>query len=176
MKCRKGLVAGVVAVCMMGAMGVNAFAESTTNTTSGETSVKYDVSEAYTWVVPSEIDFTNAKDATVTTSGTSGNTQNVQVTKNVIENGKKLHIILDTTNTFKIISKEGAELSYTIKKDGNNLTAGSTVLDVEAGTATGSATLTFVLTKDTVEKAGNYTGTVAYSSSIEKVTSVSDSE
>ena len=46
------------------------------------------------------------------------------------------------------------------------MAAGGTVLDVNAGTNTGNAVLKFELTKDNVERAGNYTGTVAYESSV----------
>lgn len=161
------VLAAAMAVSMV-MPGVNVLAADA-NTTSGTTQVKYDVTQAYTWVVPTQIDFTNAKDATVTTSGTSGNTQNVQVTNNVIPNGKKLHITIEkTTNSFSVISTEGAKLSYTVKVGENNtaLAAGGTVLDVNAGTNKGSATLKFELTKDSVEKAGNYTDTITYKSEI----------
>ena len=88
---RKVLAATMAVSMMVPMMGMNVFAADA-NTTKGTTNVKYTVKESYTWSVPTEIDFTNK--ATVTTSAESGNTQNVCVTKNVIPETKKLHIIV----------------------------------------------------------------------------------
>lgn len=161
------VLAAAMAVSMM-VPGVNALAATTASGNKADTNVKYDVTESYTWSVPTTIDFTNASDATVTTNESDTVAQNVKVTKNIIANNKKLHIILDNSNTFKISSTEGATLDYTVKVGNNDtaLNAGGTVLDVNAGTNEGSATLKFELKKDSVEKAGNYTGTLSYVSSV----------
>lgn len=150
----------MVAATMVSMTGVTAFAADTK-----ETNVKYEVTEGYEWSVPSEIDFTT--NPTVTTSGTTGATQDVYVSKNVIANGKKLSISLNNP-TFKITSAEGAELKYAVAlKDGDALSADKlTVLEVNAGTNTATQSLTFTLTKDTVEKAGSYTGTLPFVASI----------
>lgn len=169
------VLAAAMAVSMM-VPGVSALAA--TNTNSGNntdpkasTNVTYKVDEAYTWSVPTEINFTS--NATVTTAGTTGNEQDVYVSKNVIPETKKLHISLATNNTFTIISEEGKgkTLNYTVKVvtnnvDGDVLKAGDTVLDVNAGTDTASTVLKFELTKDDVERAGEYKGTVSYESSV----------
>ena len=162
---RKVLAATMAVSMMVPMMGMNVFAADN-NTPKASTDVKYDVETSYTWTVPSEIDFTG--NATVTTSGESGKTQNVCVTKNVIPETKKLHIIVSSSTKFTITSAEGKILNYTVKVDDSDqaLTAGGTVLDVNAGTSTGNAVLKFELTKDNVERAGNYTGTVAYESSV----------
>lgn len=162
---RKVLAATMAVSMMVPMMGMNVFAADA-NTTKGTTNVKYTVKESYTWSVPTDIDFTNS--ATVTTSGNSGATQNVCVTKNVIPEKTKLHIIVSNSNTFTITSEEGKVLKYTVKvgEGTEALKAGGTVLDVNAGVNEGSAQLTFELTKDDVERAGNYKGTVAYESSV----------
>ena len=162
---RKVLAATMAVSMMVPMMGMNVFAADV-NTTKGTTDVKYNVQESYTWSVPTEIDFTNK--ATVTTSGESGKTQNVCVTKNVIPETKKLHIIVSSSNKFTITSVEGKTLNYTVKVGDSTqaLTAGGTVLDVNAGTNEGCAVLKFELTKDNVERAGKYMGTVAYESSV----------
>ena len=162
---RKVLAATMAVSMMVPMMGMNVFAADA-NTTKGTTNVKYDVQESYTWSVPAEIDFT--KNATVTTSGESGNTQNVCVTKNVIPETKKLHIVVSSSNNFTSASKEGKILNYTVKVGDSTkaLSAGGTVLDVKAGTNKDSAVLKFELTKDDTERAGNYTGIVAYESSV----------
>lgn len=163
----KVLAATMAASVMVPAMGLNAFADTIK---SGETSVKYVVEQAYTWSVPKEITFTSEK-TSVTTDGDTGATQNVQVTKNVIPNDKKL--VISVTNTdYKITTAEGASLNYKVSVKGtgdqyNELTSTKKdVLSVPAGTNVGSATLKFELTKDTVEKAGTYTGTVSYTSTL----------
>lgn len=181
-------VVAAVAMVSMTSVGVMA-AESNgggtvtemTSKPTATTDVKYSVSATYTWSVPTEIDFTTDKsssDGTATvTTGTTGNSQSVKVTNNVIPNGKKVHIVLQgTTNTFKVKSVEGAELGYTVTvdKDATALKAGDKVLDVEAGTASGTAALTFKLTKASVEKAGSYSDKITYEASIADV--ISDGE
>lgn len=150
---------------MVPMMGMNVFAADAKND-NATTNVKYTVQKSYTWSVPSEIDFNT--NTTVTTSGTNGNTQNVCVTKNVIPEKTKLHIIVSNSNTFTITSEEGKTLNYTVKVGDSTqaLTAGGTVLDVNAGTNDGSAVLKFELKKDAVERAGNYKGTVEFVSSV----------
>lgn len=163
----KVLAATMAVAMMVPAMGLNAFAENTTN---GTTNVKYKVEEAYTWSVPTEITFTSGN-TTITTSGTTGATQDVQVTKNVIPNGKKL-VISVTNSEYKIATTDGASLNYkvSVKGTGDQYTelasSKKDVLSVNAGTNTGSATLRFELTKDQFEKAGQYTGTVSYTAAI----------
>lgn len=137
---------------------------------SKSTTVTYEVQQGYEWSVPTEIKFTADSDS-VTTSGTTGATQDVQVTKNVIPNGKNL--VISVTNTdFKIATTDGASLNYKVSVKGTDgqfteLKNGNlNVLSVAAGTNTGSATLKFDLTKDSVEKAGNYSGTVSYSAAV----------
>lgn len=166
---RKVLAATMAVSMMVPMMGMNVFAADE-NTTNGTTNVKYVVQESYTWSVPTEITFTSAN-TEITTSGTTGVTQNVQVTKNIIPNKKKL-VISVTNNDYKIQTNDGASLNYKVSVKGtgdqyNELTsAKKDVLSVDAGTNTGSATLKFVLTKDSVEKAGTYTGTVSYTSAL----------
>lgn len=161
---RKVLAATMAVSMMIPMMGMNVFAAEAN--TPKETTVKYYVKESYTWSVPSEIDFTDKQ--VVTTSGESGKTQNVCVTKNVIPETKKLHIIVSSKNEFMITSEEGKTLNYTVKVGDSTdaLTKGGTVLDVDAGTNKGTAVLKFELTRDDVERAGNYTGTVEFESSV----------
>ena len=79
---------------MVPMMGMNVFAADE-NTTNGTTKVKYVVQESYTWSVPTEITFTSAN-TEITTSGTTGVTQNVQVTKNIIPKSLPNGINLNT--------------------------------------------------------------------------------
>ena len=164
------VLAATMAVSMMvPMMGMNVFAAEA-STKSGTTNVKYVVQESYTWSVPTEITFTS-NNTEITTSETAGASQNVQVTKNVIPNNKKL--VISVTNTdYKIKTNDGASLNYKVSVKGTDeqyieLTGEKKdVLSVDAGTNTGSATLKFNLTKDSTEKAGTYTGTVSYTSAL----------
>ena len=164
-------LAVVAAVAMVSMTSVSVFAvdgSSTNENTTANTQVKYTVNETYTWSVPTEIDFTQAQDSTVTT-GDNGTTPNVKVTNNVIPNDKKLHIVLQsTTHSFKVVTTDGAELQYSVKVGSNNtaLAAGDTVLDVNAGAKEGAAVLKFELKKDSVEKAGTYSDQITFAASV----------
>lgn len=135
------------------------------------TTVKYTVTESYEWSVPTTITFTS-DNTTITAGDDSGATQKVKVTKNVIAEGTKLRITAKGSGTdgaFTIVpTGKSHTLAYTIKVDNASeaLAVGGTVLDVAAGTNTGSTNLTFTLTKDNVEQAGEYTGTVSYSAEV----------
>ena len=170
------VLAAAMAVSMM-VPGVNVLAATTTNSgsetdTQAETKVKYSVSTSYEWSVPTEIEFT--KDSgTIEANADSGNTQKVKVTKNVIPNGQKLHIVAEgdgTEGAFQI--KETAHnnvlpFNITVGDESTVLVAKTgTVLDVEAGINAKSVKLTFKLQKENVEKTGEYSGKVTYTSSI----------
>lgn len=157
-----------MATAMIAMMGTGrAFAQDDSTQKDHKTNVTYTVAESYEWSVPTKIDFTTNR--TVTTSGKSGETQNVYVSKNVIAATNKLHITLATSNTFQIASTEGAILDYTVKVGDSEIAlsdSNNTVLDVDAGINTKEATLKFELKKDDVEKAGTYTGYVTYEASV----------
>lgn len=185
MKLKKNLAAAVLAAAMVASLATPVFAEDGIDLyetkSSDTTEVKYTVSESYTWSVPSEIDFT--KNETVTTSGTTGNTQNVQVTKSVITPGKKLQIKINessvtadkggfgikttgvngkiVTLAYEVKAKEGAGDNYT-----KTLNVGDSVLEVKAGDDTGMTELQFTLKKADIEQAGTYTGTLTYTASV----------
>lgn len=173
MKCRKGLVAGVVAVCMMGAMGstsVFAVTGDGTKDTDCSTTVKYSVTKGYEWSVPAEIDFESNKGVG---ENVSVNLENaVKVIKNVIGDKETLNIKIDDEQEFTI--ENGATtLNYTVKKAGENtdaLSKGDKVLSVAAGKNADSVNLVFTLNtgNKTAEVAGNYTGTIKYVASISK--------
>lgn len=183
MKLKKNLAAAALAVAMVASLATPVFAidgSDTDTPTTGTTNVKYDVSVSYEWSIPSEIDFTNAANSTVTTSGSSGNTQNVLVTKNVIPVGQSLVIKVSSdqyeSNSYYIKATKGAstqKLNYSIKKsaDGEALENNAEVLKVESGKDKDSQPLVFTLTKasgnNISEKAGNYTDTLTFTASIE---------
>lgn len=149
-------------------------------TTTASTELEYNVTASYAWSVPAKIEFNNDKSSTGNTleieaAAESGNTQKVMVTKNVIPNGKSLKISVgresddhttDTNNTSKFAIKANNHyLNYVIKKGTNyadEITFGGEVLTVASGNNTADQALKFVLTKDSVERAGEYKGTATF--------------
>lgn len=134
------------------------------NTTSDDTLISYTVSESYTWTAPADITFTTSANSE-TKSGT------VSVTTNVIGSGKKLVISIDSNEDFLLTDTADSNntRSYQIKKGTTVLTKGASVLEVAAGTNTGSQALDFVLQSVTVQKAGTYKGTANFVSTISAV-------
>ncbi len=168
-------VAAAMAVTMMVPMVcTSVMADSingTTNNTTGTTNVKYTVTSGYTWSVPTDITFTSTN-TSISTAGESGATQNVVVSKNVIEEGKKLHITAKgngTDDAFTIVpTGKTHTLPYAINvgDETESLAVNGTVLDVAAGKNSDSVKLTFKLTKDNEEIAGEYVGTVTYTAAV----------
>lgn len=152
--------------------GMNVFAASnatgtSSNSTECETTVKYTVTEGYTWQVPATITF--EKDAGVQKTRTQ--TDDVKVTQNVIAEGKTLKIKIATGEDFMIKTGTNTQLFYTVKKSGEEdaLKEGGEVLAVSAGTNASTQNLTYTLntSKSEAEIAGNYEGTLNYVASIE---------
>ena len=173
MKKNNAILAGVAAVALAAAMvpaamaiDVSGDATGQTSTATDATKVTYQVTASYTWSVPTGITFTSDQ-TTIETSGESGATQNVAVSKNVIPNKTKVQVkLVSTTHNFHVQSGEGAQLPYSVSADAKTLIADSEILSVPAGTPSGDKTLTFVLTKDKDEKAGTYTDQITYSAAV----------
>lgn len=168
-KYAKRTTAVVAAAAMM--VSVCAMPVSAADTDTKSTNVTYTVTESYAWSVPSTIEFTSSTD-TVKADDDDGNTQKVKVTQNVISENTKLKITAagsGNDNAFTIKTSKAVDiLPYTIKVGASTdaLAVNGTVLEVNAGTNTGSADLTFSLEKKTVEKAGNYNGSVIYTAAV----------
>lgn len=132
-----------------------------------ETTTKYKVAEGYEWDIHTEVDF--GKDKGVNQTSTVDKSYGVNVSKNVIGDGKILTISLDADNDFQVVNGS-TSLSYTVAKDGetDKLGAGSEVLAVPSGTNTGSQDLEFVLStsKGEAEVAGKYSDTIKYVAAI----------
>lgn len=154
--------------------------EATKTSNNLTTNVTYNVTAGYTWSIHSDIDFGENAGVDNTVEKTidiSSNTNTVSVSKNVIPDGQKLQITvkgnggneIGNDTSFKI-ANGNTKLEYAVKAGETSITTGGAVLDVKAGTNTGSANLTFTLnTKNngTAEVAGKYTGKVIYTASVE---------
>lgn len=152
---------------------------------SGDTQVNYSVAPAYTVTIP----------ASVTIGGENGsNTVTVSAEGVKVAKGKQVVVKLTGINestdedgnttsdtTFTVKTAEGASLTYTVQKGSDTIQKDGTVLTVASGlnnetgedgtttgASTGSAALTFAL-NDTVQYAGDYTGTVTFTVSVDEV-------
>lgn len=163
-KTKKVVAAGLSALMMM---------TSTTSVFAAEsgdksTTLNYQVSSSYDWIIHSAIDF--GADAGVKhTVDRTGN--QVKVLKNVIPEGKYLNISVkgSGTNDAFTIDNGGSEvLNYDVSDDNGAVGVNGNVLSVPAGTNTATQNMSFKLntTKKSAEVAGQYTGRVIYNASV----------
>lgn len=105
-----------------------------------------------------------------------GQTATISAENVVVEKGKQVVVKLSGTgesdNAFKLRTRQGAAVTYTVKNSGQAVAVGDTVLTVNPGTAhSGSTALSFVAPADeSILYAGTYTGTVTFAVSVETVT------
>lgn len=157
------------------------------------TKLTYEVTEGYTWSIPSDIDFGRDKGVNqdVTPTGTSKTTVTVSACK--IKNGKTLHIDMkgngggDTNVTtgngeFKIKSAEDEKLDYEVKSGDTStdinkaVNSGDDVLTLDAGKAALTKYLSFTLktvrtATNVSEKAGSYHGYAIFTAQLKDTTS-----
>lgn len=171
MKMNEKLVAMAVATSMVVPTIMPIMAEEDTKSTTA----KYTVQQSYEWSIHGDIEF---KDDSTNPTGT------VSVTKNVIPDGKKLKITVkgngggagDTAvdDGFKVSNGENHYLTYEVTKTNAatnaTVSSGDSVLEVAAGTNTGSQELTFTLNDVSGDNAakvsGTYEGKVIYTASV----------
>ena len=163
-KTKKVVAAGLSALMMM---------TSTTSVFAAEsgdksTTLNYQVSPSYDWIIHSSIDF-GADAGANHTVDRIGN--QVKVLKNVIPEGKYLNISVKGSgaNDAFTIDNGGSEvLNYDVSDDNGTVGVNGNVLSVPAGTNTATQNMNFKLntTKKSAEVAGQYTGRVIYNSSV----------
>lgn len=163
-KTKKIVAAGLSALMMM---------TSTTSVFAAEsgdksTTLNYQVSPSYDWIIHSSIDF-GADAGPNKTVDRTGN--QVKVLKNVIPEGKYLNISVKGSgaNDAFTIDNGGSEvLNYDVSDDNGTVGVNGNVLSVPAGTNTATQNMNFKLntTKKSAEVAGQYTGRVIYNASV----------
>lgn len=166
------LLAGATVLAALAAPTMNVFAQEVTGTTeptSATTDVKYLVEDSYKWSIHPEIDF--GKNAGINQHvAKEGN--NVEVTENIIPEGKKLNIKVagsGDSGAFTITNGGAEVLTYHANNGGaEDIAVNGDVLNVNSGTNTGSTTMKFTLdtTTKAAEVAGHYNGTLTYTASI----------
>ena len=163
-KTKKVVAAGLSALMMM---------TSTTSVFAAEsgdksTTLNYQVSPSYDWIIHSSIDF-GADAGPNKTVERTGN--QVKVLKNVIPEGKYLNISVKGSgaNDAFTVDNGGSEvLNYDVSDDNGAVGVNGNVLSVPAGTNTATQNMNFKLntTKKSAEVAGQYKGQVIYNASV----------
>lgn len=148
------------------------------------TQLKYTVTEGYTWSIPKDIVFDSDHGVTKADMTSSGE---VTVKNCRLKNGYNLKItiagnggqyVTETTGGFKVKTKEGAELPYTVnvKKEGetagHDVVSDGQVLSIAAGKSETKADLTFTLKTYTTdpnaaETAGEYIGYAIFTAKVD---------
>lgn len=110
--------------------------------------VEYNVDPTYTVTIPATVSL--------------GETATIKAENVVVKKGKQVEVALTNANDFKVATREGAELTYTVKNGEAEVAEGDTVLAVNpADGTTGEITLSFVA-PTTIQYAGKYEGTVTF--------------
>ena len=163
-KAKRVITAGLSALMMMSSITSVFAAEPDSKTTT----LNYEVSSRYDWMIHSTIDF-GADAGTNQTVDRNGN--QVKVLKNVIPEGKYLNISVKGSgaNDAFTVDNGGSEvLNYDVSDDNGAVGVNGNVLSVPAGTNTATQNMNFKLntTKKSAEVAGVYNGRVIYNASV----------
>ena len=150
----KKLFALLLAIAMMATLSVTAFAADYDTTGDKEMTVTYSVAPAYTVTIPTDVTI-------------DGNSTTISAEDVVVEKGKYVSVSLAADNDFTVATAEGAELTYTVTANGENIAAGGEILAVNpADGKTGTATVTFDIDESAIQYAGTYTGTATFTISV----------
>lgn len=163
-KTKKVVAAGLSALMMMSSTTSVFAAESGDKSTT----LNYQVSPSYDWIIHSAIDF-GADAGPNKTVERTGN--QVKVLKNVIPEGKYLNISVKGSgadDAFTLDNGGSEVLNYDVSDDNGAVGVNGNVLSVPAGTNTATQNMNFKLntTKKSAEVAGQYNGRVIYNASV----------
>ena len=123
------------------------------------TTVTYEVAPTYTVTIPETV-----------TIGADGTEKTVSAEDVVVEKGKYVSVSLAADNDFAVATAEGAELTYTVTANGENVAAGGEILAVNPTDGkTGSATVTFDIDESAIQYAGTYTGSATFTIAVKDV-------
>jgi predicted peptidase len=127
----KKLFALILAITMMATLSVTAFAADYDTTGDKGMTVTYSVAPAYTVTIPTDVTI-------------DGNSTTISAEDVVVEKGQYVSVTLAENNNFTVKTTEGAELTYTVTANGENIAASGEILAVNpADGKTGTATVSF---------------------------------
>ena len=153
------LFALILAIALMATLSVTAFAADYDTAGEKGMNVTYTVAPTYTVTIP--------EDVTIDTAGTE---KVVSADGVVVNKGQYVSVSLDEDNDFTVRTAQGAELTYTVKKDNENISAGGEILAVNPENGkTGSADITFAIDETQIKYAGTYKGTAIFTISVKNV-------
>lgn len=147
----KKIIALVIAIVMMAAISVPAFAANlSTESNSGNVTMTYEVSGAWTVAIPEDFSLNESGTKTVTASNC------------FLNNGETLTVTVNSADGFKMMlggTNTEIVIAYTV----NGETAGPVeVLSVASGLATKEATVTFATTGTIPNVAGTYSDVLSF--------------
>ena len=123
------------------------------------TTVTYKVEPTYTVTIPPTVII-----------GTSGTSAEISAADVVVEKGQYVSVTLAADNNFTVKTTEGAELTYTVTANGENIAAGGEILAVNpADGKNGTATITFDIDESAIQYAGTYTGSATFTIAVKDV-------
>ena len=155
----KKLFALLLAITMMATLSVTAFAADYDTVGDKGMNVTYSVAPAYTVTIPETV-----------TIGADGTEKTVSAEGVVVEKGQYVSVTLAENNNFTVKTTEGAELTYTVTANGENVAAGGEILAVNpADGKTGTATITFDIDESAIKYAGTYTGSATFTIAVKDV-------
>ena len=155
----KKLFALLLAITMMATLSVTAFAADYDTEGDKGMDVTYSVNPGYTVTIPPTV-----------TIGTSGTSAEISAADVVVEKGQYVSVTLAENNDFTVKTAEGAELTYTVTANGENVAAGDEILAVNPKDGkTGTATITFDIDESAIQYAGTYTGTATFTIAVKDV-------
>lgn len=142
----KKILTMLTTICLLVTLSGVGFAEEGKSTT-----ITYHVDQSYEISIPATV--------------TLGNTIEVSANDVVIEYGKKLNVKIN--GEFKLNNND-YEVAYSITSGDNPISSGDVVLTIDPEkTNSGSSSLTFVKPESGFKYAGDYTGTVNFTISVE---------
>lgn len=156
----KKILSFTLALVMMLSATVTAFAATVDQDSvdkTGNTSITYNFAPAYTVTIPATV--------------TLGDTATVKVENTMLKLGDEVNVKLTGTSeaddSFKVTTAQGAELTYTVKDGDTVINVGDTVISC-ASQVNDTADL-FFTAPTSVQYAGDYSGTVTFTVSVETV-------
>ena len=155
----KKLLALILAIAMMATLSVTTFAADYDTEGDKGMNVTYSVNPGYTVTIPPTV-----------TIGTSGTSAEISAADVVVEKGQYVSVTLAENNNFTVKTAEGAELTYTVTKDGQPVAAGGEILAVNPTDGKiGSASVTFDIDEAAIQYAGTYTGSATFTIAVKPV-------
>ena len=150
----KKLIALVIAIVMMAALAVPAFAATVTAAGSSNTEVSYEPSASYTVTIPD--------------SATIGSTATVSVSNAVLAANTQIKItVAPQAGDTWVLANGDETLNYTITKGNDQILKGGVVHTHAAGAADSSTELAFALEAGQNPKAMKYTQTITFTVAVE---------